>query len=145
MAHGPSKPTASDNVKTSEEHQHTEQLVYPTLADPITVTAHANDWVLGTITEIVPASTITEHFDIHEVSIETVSVKDKTFELVLYYGATDIECGRSRFSSATNKGGVPNGSFMTPIIPANSRIRAQLAVQDGGGQSCTISIRYHVY
>jgi hypothetical protein len=145
MGHGPSKPTAADLVHNNAEHIHGNQHVYPTLADGVTVATHATDWVLGTITEIVPVDTITEDFDIHEVLFEDVSIQDKTFEIVIYYGATDIEAGRLRVSSAVLKGSIPNGTMMTPIIPANSKVSAAIAVQDGGAKEAIVSIRYHLY
>ena len=127
------------------EHVHTTQKVYPTLADGVTLTTAAGDWALGAITEIVPVNTITTEFDIHEVLVEDVNTQDKTYELVLYYGAGDTECVRVRFAATANKGGVPAQFAMTPLIPANSRIRAQLAIEDGGGKTIKFSLRYHEY
>ncbi len=127
------------------EHVHTTQKVYPTLADGVTLTTAAGDWALGTITEIVPINTITAEFDIHEVLVEDVNTQDKTYELVLYYGAGDTECVRVRFASTSNKGGVPAQFAMTPLIPANSRIRGQLAIEDGASKTIKFSLRYHEY
>ncbi len=127
------------------EHVHTVQKVYPTLADGVTLTTAIGDWGLGTITEIVPANTITIEFDIHEVLVEDVNTQDKTYELVLYYGAGDTECVRVRFAATSNKGGVPAQFAMTPLIPANSRVRAQLAIEDGGSKTIKLSLRYHEY
>lgn len=132
-------------LHTLEGHIHGAQGVYPTLADGVTLTTHANDWVLGTIVQIVPASAIGSDFDIHEVIVEDVNTQDKTYELVLYAGAGDTEIGRTRFAAAANKGGVPNATIQMPIIAADSRIRAQLAIQDGGSKTAVISIRYHLY
>ena len=73
------------------EHIHSAQKVYPTLVAGVTLTTHATTWVLGTIAEIVPINTITNEFDIHEVLVEDVNTQDKTYELVLYYGAGDTE------------------------------------------------------
>ena len=106
------------------EHVHEVQKVYPTLADGVTLTTAAGDWALGTITEIIPINTITAEYDIHEVLVEDVNTQDKTYELVLYYGAGDTECVR---------------------VPANSRIRAQLAIEDGSGKTAKVSLRYHEY
>ncbi len=132
-------------VRELIEHIHTAQKVYPTLADGVTLTTAAGDWALGTITVIVPANTITSEFDIHEVLVEDVNTQDKTYELVLYYGGSDTECARVRFASTSNKGGVPAQFAMTPLIPANSRIRGQLAIEDGGGKTIKFSLRYHEY
>ncbi|GAG91975.1 unnamed protein product [marine sediment metagenome] len=127
------------------EHVHSAQKVYPTLADGVTLTTAAGDWALGTFVQIIPADTVTEEWDIHEILVEDVDTKDKTYELVLYYGADDTECGRTRFSSSTNKGGVPNGDMQTILMPANARIRGQLAIEDGGSKTAKISLRYHTY
>ncbi len=135
------------------DHVHSAQKVYPTQAeevggnegDGITLTTGAGNWELGTIVEIVPASKITSQFDIHEVLVEDVNTQDKTYELVLYYGAEDIECCRWRFASTSNKGGIPAQFGMTILIPANSRIRGQLAIEDGGSKTAKVSLRYHEY
>ena len=138
---GPGKETAADKIDSIDEHIHGGQQVYPSMAPGVVLTTHATTWTLGAITEIIPASTITSDFDIHEVLFETVDTKDKTYELVLYYGAGDVEVGRVRFSSETNKGGIPNGTMKTPIITANSRIRARLAIETGGGKTARVSLR----
>lgn len=127
------------------EHFHNEQLVYPTLGDGVTLTSHANDWELGTVTQIVPATTIGSDFDIHEIVIEAANTADKTYELVLYSGAGDTEVGRTRFAAGAVRGGVPNVFMQTPIIAADSRIRAALAIQDGGSKTVVVSLRYHLY
>ena len=135
------------------DHIHTAQKVYPTQAeevggnegDGISLTTAAGNWALGTITEIVPANKITSEFDIHEVLVEDVNTQDKTYELVLYYGAGDTECGRTRFAATSLKGGVPAVAMQTVIIPANSRIRGQLAIEDGASKTVKILLRYHLY
>lgn len=132
-------------LRELSEHIHSTQAVYPTLADGVTLTTAAGDWGLGTITEIIPTNTIAEEFDVHEILIEDVNTQDKTYEVILYYGDSDTECARIRFAATSNKGGVPAQFVMTPFIPANSRIRAQLAIEDGGGKTAKVSIRYHEY
>jgi len=127
------------------EHIHSAQEVYPTLAAGVTLTTHATTWILGIIVEIVPINTIAKEFDIHEVLVEDVNTQDKTYELVLYYGADDIECGRTRFAATSIKGGVPAVAMQTILIPANSRIRGQLAIDGGGSKTAKVSLRYHEY
>ncbi|MEA3225152.1 MAG: hypothetical protein U9Q07_04315 [Planctomycetota bacterium] len=139
------KETAADKITSIDSHVHGAQGVYPTLADGVSLTTNAADWVLGAIVEIIPASTITDDFDIHEVLIEDINIADKTYELVLYYGAGDVEAGRVRFSAGTTKGGVPNGTMRTPIMPANSRLRGKLAIEDGGSKTAQISVRYQLH
>lgn len=127
------------------EHIHSAQRVYPTLADGVTLTTAAGDWALGNFTEIIPAAAITSKFDIMEILVEDVDKTDKTYELVLYHSTGDVECGRARFAAASNKGGVPTVSIQTGIIPANSRVRAKLAIENGGSKIAKISIRYHLH
>lgn len=127
------------------EHVHSRQYIYPTLADGVTLTTASGGWALGTITEIAPVNAITFIFDIHEILVEDVNTQDKTYELVLYYGASDTECGSTRFAATSNKGGVPAVAIQTVLIPANSRIKARLAIQDGGSKTAKISLRLHPY
>jgi hypothetical protein len=117
--------------------------VYPTLAAGATVVSAGADWVLGALSEVVPAATITSDFLIHMVSIETMS-KDGVYELVLYSGAADDEVARVRFS-VTN-GFFGNAVYRMPsaLVAANSRVRAALACSDGlaGAATATVSIVY---
>ena len=117
--------------------------VYPTLASGAEVISAAEDWVLGSLATVVPASEITSDFLIHIVTVETMS-KDGVFELVLYSGAGDAEVARVRFSFINGFYG--NSVFKVPsaLVAANSRIRAALACSDGamGAATATISIAY---
>ena len=131
--------------KQELDHVHSAQQVYPTEADGVALATAAGDWALGTITEIVPINTIANEFDIHEVLVEDVNFQDKTYELVLYYGADDIECGRTRFAAGSVKGGVPAVAMQTLLLPANVRIRGRLAIEDGGSKTAKVSLRYHEY
>ena len=118
--------------------------VYPTLAGGVDVTSAATDWGLGTVTQVVPASTITNNFLLQYVVIENIS-KDGTYELVFYSGAGDAEVARLRFVRTT---GAFYGNYYrrlpSALITANSRIRAALACSDGlaGAGTVTVSIGY---
>ena len=129
---------------TSDEHNHAVSKVYPTLANGVTVTTAAGAWALGTVVEVIPASTITDDFDIHAVDVESISAND-VFELVLYQGAGDTEIGRIRFVRSTVQSATLNTAIQTPIVPANARIRAAVASAAGGGKTVDISVRYHKY
>lgn len=126
-----------------EEHLHSPCKVYPSLAAGVTVAGGAGAWALGNFVTIVPASTITAEFDIHWISIENISAND-VYELVLYYGASDIEAGRVRFVKTSVTEAVTNIPFQSIVIPANSQIRAKLA-SASGGDNVTISLFYHTY
>lgn len=130
-------------VEALFEHVHSASYCYPTLAVGVNIPGGVGAWQLGAITEVVPAATILSDFDIHFINIEVLSAND-VYELVLYYGAADTYAGRCRFTRVAvleSANGVP---MMTPIIPASSRIRAQLA-SASGGDNVTISVSYHVY
>ncbi len=131
---------------TVDEHFHKESNAYPTLADGVTVTAETagTTWTLGAFVQIVPASTITSDFDIHYVSIEDLSA-NTVYELHLFQGAGDDFIGCVRFTKNANQDGTMNVPFQTPIIPANSRIRAKVATTDDNGETIDISIFYHTY
>jgi len=133
-------------VMRAEQHIHSASKVYPTLADGVTITSvsGAGTWTLGTVVQVVPASTITNDFDVHYVSIESISANG-VFELVLYYGAGDTEAGRVRFTKNAAQDSVLNIPIQTVIIPADSRVRAALASIDDGGQTADISLFYHEY
>jgi len=127
---------------TMQEHTHGVGKVYPSGAAGVQLTAGVG-WAQGGLEEIVPVSTITSIFDIHHVIIEAADT-NAVYEIVLYYGAGDTECCRIRFSKQNNnelQGSIP---AMTPLIPANSRIRASCASSTNGAKP-TISLFYHTY
>lgn len=97
----------------------------------------------GAFAEIVPASTITEDFDIHSVDISDMS-SNSTFELVLYQGAGDVEIGRIRTVRNAVQSATINTTIQTPIVPANARIRGKVA-SSAGGNTIEVSLRYHTY
>lgn len=131
-------------IKTLLEHTHKPSKVYPTLANGVTVTGGAA-WILGAFAVIVPASTITDEFDIHHISIENISAND-AYEIVLYSGAdaAEVEIGRVRFTKNANLDSILNIPIQTPIIAANSQIKAKVA-SSGGSDNVTVSIFYHTY
>lgn len=134
-------------IEILDEHNHSAQKVYPTLANGITVTAAAGVWELGAFVEVVPANTITAPFDIHFLNLGAVS-SDTTYEIVFYKGAlnAEVEIGRARFarlSAATAN--ISSQPLMTEVLPANTRISAKLATLNGGSRTAVISLSYHTY
>lgn len=134
------------NQHIAEEHIHSAQKVYPTLANGITLTGHNTAWTLGNKTEIIPVNTITSMFDLHWVNIGEASVTD-TYEIVFYKGlaGAEIEIGRCRVVRAAAQSGTAPVSLMTPLIPANTRISAALASASGGGDTLELALFYHTY
>lgn len=128
----------------TDKHDHSVSKCYPSLSNGVTVTGGAGAWVLGDFVEVVPASTITSPFDIHWINISSASAADE-YELHLYYGDSDTEAGCIRMTEPLGAPTVPSVPFQTPLIPANSKIRAKLASSTGGADTITFSINYHIY
>jgi len=116
--------------------------VYPTgVAGAGPVTSAGGAWGgLGNFATIVAANEIATAFNIVRINVENVSA-DGVYELVLYYGASDIECARIRLVRAANVWGNAAFSVVTVLIPANSQIRAKCEDSVGAG-TLTISIGY---
>jgi hypothetical protein len=140
------RATTFDKVEVLEEHMHSTSKVYPTLVVGIDVLAGAAGppWVLGNFVEIVPASTITEDFDIHWLVIEGIS-DDGIYELVFY--AATVEISRIRFAAEAGVGGTVTFSpipMIMQIQPKNTQIQCKLACS-AGAETATVSIIYHTY
>ena len=127
-----------------EEHVHKPNKVYPTLANGVTVTGAAGAWTLGNFAEVVPASTITEDFDIHYITVEGASASD-VYEIVLYAATTEIGRARVAFVDIANSQTLPSIPFQCAIQPANTQIQAKVASSGGGSDTITISVHYHEY
>jgi hypothetical protein len=137
--------TLAGRTHSIEEHMHTPSKCYPTLADAPVVIAEAADWGIGgALVEIIPASTITSKFDIHFVNIESVSAA-RSYELILYQGASDVEVGRIRFTKSAGLDPVLDRAIQTPIIPANARVRARLASAGAVADAVSVTLHYHEY
>ena len=143
---GQENPSLIGHATATYNHIHSPAQVYPTLADAVTVTGSASAWTLETIVEIIPASTITELFDIHWINISNISDEDQ-YEVVLYQGASgsEEEIGRVRFSRSSNFSQEGNVPIQVPPIDANSRVSAALASKAGGSESCDFCLYYHTY
>ena len=133
-----------------KEHIHSNSQCYPTLAAPVTLTAGAGAYTLGAFTQIVPASTITNEFDIHSVTVED-SDTNGTYEIWLYEGASDNFIGHVRWARQSNQVKSDRLTLITATgdhlkLPANARIRAKVAHSGGAGtETIDISIEYHTY
>lgn len=129
------------------KHVHMPQWVYPFLDDGVILTGHNDAWTLGSKVEIIPASTITNWFDIHWVIIEAVSAND-VYSIELYSGevASEVTIGQLKIVKNTTAG---SGAISIPIqVPkqeANARISAACASKSGGADTVTISLAGHEY
>jgi len=113
--------------------------VYPTLAAGVTVVSAATDWVLGAITEVIPAGTVSVPFHASMVSIESCD-KDGVFELAMYHGPTDIPMSTIRF--AVQGGYFGNQLYLIPSVKilTDVNLSAALACSDGTAGAATIMI-----
>ena len=121
-------------------HSHAEQKVYPVLDDPITVTANASGWTLGSFVEIVPVDTIDAIIHLHYIVISAISANDD-YELNLYNGTTLI--GTVAFVKAA--GGEPSVAIpiQAPHVLANTQIQAKLACKSTNARTVDIKLVYH--
>ena len=120
---------------------HHLQKVWPSLANCILVTAHADAWVLGNYAEIIAANAISSEFHIHHVCMCDPSANGQ-YELVLYVGITEI--GRLTFSRTDKKDNVEGLDVRLPHCAANAQI--QLKVASGNAASpdtVKVKLWYH--
>ena len=132
---------------TIEKHLHSPAMVYPELANPVQVTCGtAAPWTLGTITEVIPASTIANAIDIHWVHVSSISANGN-YILKLYKGASGSEeeiasIPFSRNAVQSQIGSIPT---ITKIQAPNERISAAVASSTGAANTADIKLQYHPY
>jgi len=66
------------------------------------------------------------------------------YDIVLYYGDTDIECARTTFARENVFVNSINVPVQMRVMPAGTRVRAKMMDSVGGG-SCDIKVIYHEY
>jgi len=139
-----------DNIISSLEivtdHIHNGEMVYPTLADGITITSGTGKWTLGNFVELIPANTINAPFDMHFFNTALASLVG-TYEIHLYAGAVNSEVlfSKVRFARLSNQTGATPFPILTPVFPANTRISAKMAVNVVTQETLVCSIAYHTY
>lgn len=129
------------------DHAHKAMDVFPTGAAGEVVTAgNVGAWDLGAFAVIVPTNGITADFDIHFAVVEVMDA-NATYELVLFSGAdaSEVEIAHVRFVRVTNQVRSVHIPIQTPIIAANTQIKAKLMTSSGAADSATISLAYHLY
>jgi hypothetical protein len=128
------------------KHFHSVQYCYPTLANGIQAVASASIWTLGSYVVVIPTNTIGNPFDIHHIHIGNFS-DNTVYEIHLFSGADGAEsfiCA-ARFARNSNTNQGSNLSVITPIIPANTQIKAKLASSSNGADTANFSVMYHTY
>lgn len=129
------------------DHIHKCMDVFPSGGAGVTVTASdSNPWTLGSFAVIVAADAIASDFDVHFLVIETMSA-NAIYELVLYSGAdaSEMEIAHARFVRVTNQVRSVHIPIQTPIVPANTQIKAKVMSSTGALDSITMSLAYHTY
>lgn len=130
----------------TDTHDHSVCMVYPTMAAGAGVTKSGTPWTLGAFAVVIPAGVITDDFDVHGVNYDDIPTAG-VYELVLYAGPNggEVEVGRIRFTRTGTSAVETESPIQTPIIAANSQIKAKLAGSNGSTTTVVISLRYHVY
>lgn len=129
-----------------EDHNHNNQLVYPTLADPPQLISGTGKWTLGNFIELIPANTINAPFDLHYFNTGIASLVG-TYEVHLFSGAlgSEVNFAKLRFARLSNQTGASPFPIMTPVFPANTRISGKLAVNATTQETLLCSLAYHHY
>jgi hypothetical protein len=126
-----------------DEHLHSAQLVAPSGA-PIAVVSGVGVYVLGAFSaDFIIAGAVPLPFDLHWVDISNIGANDD-YEIVFYYGPTDIEACRAAFTRSGPQVVSFQIHLQTIILPAGSRIRAKMR-SAAGGNTCNAKIFYHEY
>jgi len=135
------------------KHFHSIGMVYPLLADPVTLQKQSGIWAAfnTTTTEIIPANTVTVPFDLHFANVTNLSATGN-YLIAFYYGAIGAEvlCGYSvatRTAVGGTEGSCPiiSGLATGKPIPANSRISAALSSGNNAQDTLQIKVQYHGY
>ena len=135
--------TLAGRIRDQWEETHVGQLVYPTLAQGILVTAHLDAWTLGSYVTIIPVNTITGDFHIHHICVCSASANG-AYELRLYRGVERLAI--VTFTRTDKKDDIAGLDIYTPHIEANSQIRDKLASSNAAQEDTVrISIWYHLH
>lgn len=131
--------TTEERVRDLYNSEYTQGRVYPTLAAGVTVASANTDWTLGTVTEVIPAATVTTAYHVSLVSIESCD-ENAVFELALYHGAANTLMSTVRFAVAGGFFGNQLYEVPSVKIPANDRLAMALASSNGTAAVGTITV-----
>ena len=144
---GHSDPTIFGRVRMLEEHVHNANLVIPSLAAGISLASKNIAWTLSdNFTVVVATNAITEDFDFHWLNIEDMSANG-VYELWLYGGAdaSEVLFAKKRATRETNKAARAGFGMISPLLLANTQIKAKLATSNAVADTMTFTLEYHVY
>jgi hypothetical protein len=135
-------------VHTLDEHAHKPQKCYPDLANSIQLTTGAAAWAdPGSFTEIVPADTITDAYDIHHIVVSNLQNISEEYIVKLYSGGAGSEveiCCVTPFKDSvqTSEGSLET---QTPLLPANTRISGKAFNSSTNQRTLNVRLLYHEY
>ncbi len=139
--------TISGKLDQLADHIHSIGNVHPELANPIELEKASGVWeAYPTPTEIIPAGTITDDFDLHFAIISAISANgDYTVEI--YQGAAQSETVIAHIAVTRNAVQSQEGSIpiITPLLSANTRISAALSSGNAAQDTIEIKLMYHIY
>jgi len=144
---GHSDPTIFGRVRQIQEHIHSPNLVIPSLAAGITVASKNIAWTLSdNFTVVVATNAITEDFDFHWLNVENMSANG-VYELWLYSGAdaSEVVFAKKRLTREVNKAARAGLGMISPLMPANTQIKAKLATENAVADTMTFTLEYHTY
>lgn len=136
-----------EDIELIEDHLHSKGEIYPRLADPILITAPAVAWAVDALpTEIIPADTVTDPFDLHWGNVSDISANG-WYQILVFSGeaGSEIEIAAqsvTRSAAQSQEGAVP---LQDIIVPANTRISVKLASSNAGSNTARLSLSFHRY
>ena len=124
---------------------HNQMMLYPDLALGTTVTAAGGIWTLGSFTVLVATNAISSPFDIHGVNWDNYSGNGQ-YQLNVYSGADGAEVliGSVKINRQDVSNTTSESILNTPILPANTQVKAKLATRNGG-MNVNITLRYQFH
>lgn len=130
-----------------EKHIHSVSWVYPELANGIQLQKGSGAWAAyPTPTEIMPASTKSDPFDIHHIQVNNISANGE-YTIAIYQGAalSEVLLGTipvSRSAAQSQEGSAPG---ITIIVPGITRISAALSSGNVAQNTIVMKICGHGY
>ena len=136
-----------DKLEIIEDHLHKPTLTYPLLAGSVQLVKDGGAWAaLPAPTEVIPAATVSDIFDIHWISISAISANGE-YIIALYSGAGGSEVLIAQVPVTRNAVQSQEGSVqvITPRMAAGTRISAALSSGNAVADTVNIKVSYHEY
>lgn len=142
------KTTVLDYNYINYQHDFQGPMVYPDLADPITVSSNSTSWELGTEVTIIPTDTITSDYFCLYINISNIS-SNGHYQLHLFsdsFGSGDSgRIGCVAFNKDNFFSSLPSFPFQHRAINANGGLTARLASSPNQPDSIELSVTYFIF